>query len=137
MFVHLTHLVLSSATLSNEIFCGSFLTKNLVICVPTTLAKQILFHNPINKNLVGGKHHVLIHYMEATAPNQKRVFLWRHLNERFLGAFCLKKSQEQKSGRRATQCSHILCGGCCTRPKESSPLQLFQLRYFVVCTHTF
>ena len=40
--------------------------------------------------------------------------------------------QEQKSGRRVTQCSHILCGGCCTRPKESSPLQPFQIRYFVV-----
>ena len=152
MLVHLTQLVLSSATFSNEIVCGSFLIKNPVICVPTTLAKQILFHNPMNKKLVGGKHHVLIHYVEVcvpnlsdvlfsnpfiwdnlwfilvknpvicvpstlakqilfhnhrnknlvggkhhvlihyadTAPNQKRVFLWNHLNERFLGAFCLK-----------------------------------------------
>ena len=39
--VHPTYLVLSSATLSNEIFCGSSLIKNLdIICVPTTLAKR-------------------------------------------------------------------------------------------------
>ena len=32
MLVHMTQLVLSSTTLSNEIFCGSFLVKNHVFC---------------------------------------------------------------------------------------------------------
>ena len=31
MFVHLTHLVLSYATLLFEIFCGSFLIKNRIV----------------------------------------------------------------------------------------------------------
>ena len=73
MLVHWTQKVLSVAVLSNEIFCGSFLTKNLVICVPTTLAKQILFHNHMNKNVVGGKNNVLIHYADASAPDPEGV----------------------------------------------------------------
>ena len=40
--------------------------------------------------------------------------------------------QEQKSGGRVTQCSTTLCGGCCIQPKKSSPLEPFQIRYFVV-----
>ena len=52
--------------------------KNLVICVPTTLAKGILFQNHTNKQVVGGKHSVLIHYAEAAAPNQKKFLLWNH-----------------------------------------------------------
>ena len=56
MLVHLTHMVLSSATISNEIFCGSSLIKSLVVCVPSTtlLAKLILFCNHRNKKVVGG-----------------------------------------------------------------------------------
>ena len=74
MFAHLTHLVLSSATLSNEIFCGISI-KNLVICVPTTLAKQILFRNHMNRKLVDGKHNVLIQYVDASAPDSSGVVL--------------------------------------------------------------
>ena len=75
MFVHLTQLVLLSAILSNEIFCGSFLIKNLVICVPTTLAKRILFLNHMNKKVVGGKHNVLVDYVDASAPDPSGVVL--------------------------------------------------------------
>ena len=45
------------------------LIKNLVICVPTTLAKQILFLNHMNKKVVGGKHNILVHYVDVCAPN--------------------------------------------------------------------
>ena len=69
MVVHLTQLVLSYETLSNEILFGSFLIKNLVIFVPTTLAKRILFLNHMDKNVVGGNHNVLINFMDASAPN--------------------------------------------------------------------
>ncbi|OEU19595.1 hypothetical protein FRACYDRAFT_235654 [Fragilariopsis cylindrus CCMP1102] len=65
--------VLSVATLSNEIFCGSFLTKNLVICVPTTLAKRFFSYNPMNKKLVGGKNNVLVHYADASALDPEGV----------------------------------------------------------------
>ena len=74
-----THLVLSSATLSNEIFCGTFLIKNLVICVPTTLAKRIFFHNHMYKKVVGGKHNVLVHYVDDCAPNLSGVVLYNIL----------------------------------------------------------
>ena len=37
--VHPTQKVLSSATLSNEIFCCSFLVKNHFVCVPSMTAK--------------------------------------------------------------------------------------------------
>ena len=74
MFVHLAYLVLFSATLSNEIFCGSSLIKNLVICVPTTLAKQILIRNQMSKKVVGGKHNVLPHYADASVPKPSVVF---------------------------------------------------------------
>ena len=59
-----------------DILC-SFLIKNLVIflCVPTTLAKQILFSNYMNKKVVGGKHNVLIHYVDASAPDSSGVVL--------------------------------------------------------------
>ena len=43
MIVHPTYLVLSYATLSNEIFCCSFLVKNLFVCVCASTAKLILF----------------------------------------------------------------------------------------------
>ena len=38
--------VLSSATLSYEIFCDSSLIENLVVCVPSTTAKWILIPQP-------------------------------------------------------------------------------------------
>ena len=43
----------------------------LFICVPTTLAKRILFPNHMNKKLVGGKHNVLVHYADASAPDSE------------------------------------------------------------------
>ena len=129
ILVHPTYLVLSSAALSNEIFCGLFLVKNLVflcatvvnvipqpqeqercrrqtqcsstlwecLCtwpswccplqpfqmrifvvhfdwkswyfVPGTTAKQILSLSHRNRKDVGGKHNVLVHYVNASAPN--------------------------------------------------------------------
>ncbi|OEU11961.1 hypothetical protein FRACYDRAFT_245085 [Fragilariopsis cylindrus CCMP1102] len=41
MLLHLTQKVLSSATLSNEIHCCSFLVKNLAVCVPAVPWQRI------------------------------------------------------------------------------------------------
>ena len=73
MFVHLTQKVLSLATLQKEIFCGSSLFEKLVVCVPTILAKQILFHNRMDKKVVGGKHNVLVYYVDVCAPDPSGV----------------------------------------------------------------
>ena len=75
MLVHPAYLMLFSAALSYEIFCGSFLIKNLVIFVCLTAAKQILFLNHRNGKVVGGKHNVLVHYLNASAPDPSDVFL--------------------------------------------------------------
>ena len=68
-------------------------------------------------------------------------------NKRFLGAFCWKIwlfvyiPQQQNQVYSSTagpkkwegrQGSHALCGGCCTQPKESSPLEPFRIRDFLV-----
>ena len=76
MLVHPTHLVLSSETLSNEIFCGSFLIQNHVICVPTIKVKWILFLDHRNRKLVGGKQNVLIYYVNVCAPDPPGVVVW-------------------------------------------------------------
>ena len=49
------------------------LIKNLVFCVPTTLAKLIFFRSHMNKKVAGGKHNILIHYADASAPDPEGV----------------------------------------------------------------
>ena len=52
------------------------LIKNLVICVPTTLAKQIWFCNHRKKTVLGGKHNVLVQYLNVCASDLSGVVLW-------------------------------------------------------------
>ena len=70
MLVHPTHLVLLSAILSNKIFCVHlFLIQNhIYFCVPATKARWILFLNHRNRKVVGGKHNILVHYVDKSAP---------------------------------------------------------------------
>ena len=84
MLVHPTHMVLSSATLSNEIFYCSSLSENLVVCVPSTTAKQILFSNHRNRSVVGGKHNVLIYHLDASALNPYSVVLCNTFKDSFV-----------------------------------------------------
>ena len=77
------------------VFCNFFkwdilwlvLIKNLVICVPASTAKWILFRNHRNRKVVGGKHNVLIHYADASAPDPKSIALCNPSNEIFCGSF--------------------------------------------------
>ena len=78
MLVHLTHLVLLSAILSNEIFCVHFSPEIRFFCVPTTLAKQILFHNHTHRKVVVGIYNVLVHYVNACAPDSSGAVLFNH-----------------------------------------------------------
>ena len=75
MLVHLTYLVLSSATLSNEVYCGSFLVKNLVVCVPSTTADCNLSNNHRSKKVVGGNYNVLVDCTDVSVPDKKSVVL--------------------------------------------------------------
>ena len=42
---------------------------HLVVFVPTTTARQILFLNHMNRKVVGGKHNDLVYYLDVSAPN--------------------------------------------------------------------
>ena len=68
-------LMLSSAIFSNEIVSGSFLIKKVCFCVPTTTAKLILFLNHMNKKVIGGTLNVLVHNIDASAPDPSHVVL--------------------------------------------------------------
>ena len=63
----------TSATLSNKIFCCSFLVKNLVVCVPSTIADCNLFNNHRNKKVVEGNYNILVYYRDTSAPNLEGV----------------------------------------------------------------
>ena len=76
MFVQLTQLALSSATLSNEILCGSFWLKILFFFLPQKWNAFILFLNHMGREVVGGKHNVLVHYVHVYAPDPAGVVLW-------------------------------------------------------------
>jgi hypothetical protein len=68
--------MLSSTTLSNEIFCGSFLIQNLVIFArATTTAKCILFLNHMDRKVVGYKHNDLVHLVDVSATGLFGVVL--------------------------------------------------------------
>ena len=49
---------------------------HLVVFVPTTTAKWILFLNHRNGKVVGGKYNVLVHYVDACAPDPSTVVPW-------------------------------------------------------------
>ena len=69
---------------SGVVFCNpfkwdilySYLIKNhAVVFVPSTPAKWISFCNQRNRKFVGGKHNVLVHYVDVCAPNSSGVVL--------------------------------------------------------------
>ena len=74
MLVHLNHLVLSSVTLSGDIL-WFILIKKLVICVPTTLAKQNFIPQQQDQKVMGDKHNVLVHFLNVCAPKSSGIVL--------------------------------------------------------------
>ena len=80
------------------LFC-SFLIKNyLVVFVPSTTVKCISCCNHSNRKVVGGKHNVLVHYVDVSVPNPSGVvvlctpFKWD-----VLCSFLIKKHMAQNS----------------------------------------
>ena len=136
ILVHLTHLVLLSAIFSNKIFCLNFWSKIKVFFVRATKAKRILFLNHRNRKVVGGKHNVLVHYVNDSAPDPAgfvfcNLFKWDILLFILIKNHFIPQPQKQKSCRRQTQCSSTLCRCWCTQSIWCCPLQPFQIRYFV------
>ena len=66
----------------------SFLVQNHIFCVCATTAKWILFLNHSNRKVVGGKHHILVHYVDVCAPDPSGVVLWNPYMRYFVVHFC-------------------------------------------------
>ena len=74
MLVHLTQKVLSSATLSNEVFYCSFLFKNLLfVCLPQQRIVIYSTTTGTKKKVVGGNYNVSVFYKNASAPDPEGV----------------------------------------------------------------
>ena len=138
-----------------DILC-SFLTKNLVIFVFATTANRISFPNHRNRNVVGGKHNVLVHYLDVSAPDPSsavlcNLFKWDILcslkfsDQKSSCCFCalhnseinfILQTQEQESCRRQVKCSTTLCGCLCTQTiwvlSSSSPSYEIFCRSFLI-----
>ena len=95
--------------------------KNHIICVP----KWILFLKHRNRKVVGGKHNVLVHFVNVSAPDLAGVVIWNSFTWDFLWFITIEKScyfcacnnsemnfipqpHGQKSSGRHTQCSSTL-----------------------------
>ena len=101
--------------------------ENLVVCVPSTVAKWISFRNQRHRKVVGGKQNILVHYWDVSAPGPSVVvlcnsFIWDILWFIFDQKSCclgpchnskmniIQQPEVQKSCRRQTQCCHTLFG---------------------------
>jgi hypothetical protein len=51
------------------------LIENLIVCVLFTTVDCNLFNNHRNKKVVGGKHNVIVHYVDASAIDPEGVVL--------------------------------------------------------------
>ena len=82
----LVHFVLDSApNLSSVVLplqpfqmrevCCSVLIKNYTVCVPAITVKWILCSNHRYRKVVGGRHNVLVHYVDDSAPNLSSAVL--------------------------------------------------------------
>ena len=72
-------------------FLFSFLIKNhVVVFVPSTPAKWMSFRNHRNRKVVGGKHNVLVQYVDVSAPNPSGVVLCNPFKWDILYAFLIK-----------------------------------------------
>ena len=69
----------------------SFLIKNqVVVFVPSTPAKWISFHNQRKRKVVGGKHNVLVFYVNASASNPSGSIFCKPFKWDILYSFLIK-----------------------------------------------
>ena len=126
MLVHPAYLVLSSATPSNEIFCGSFLIKNLVIVVCLPHQQNDFFLQPQEQKICRRLTQCSSTLCGCLCTQPIRCCPLKHFQMRYfavhfdqkssyLCAYLISKTNfflqphEQKMCRRLTQCSSILC----------------------------
>ena len=111
-----THLVLSSVSLLNEIFCFHFWFKIMFFLCACL--------NHRSRKVVGDKHNVLKHYVDVSAPDPSvtvicNPFKWDILlliSDQKSHCPCAYHNSKMyyRSCWRHTQCSGTLCGWLCT-----------------------
>ena len=62
----------------------------IMLCVPTTLAKSILFCNHRDRKVVGGKHNVLVHSVDASAPDPSGIVVCNPFKQDILCSFLIQ-----------------------------------------------
>ena len=147
--MHLTQKMLSFATLSNEIFCGSFLVENHVFCACNS-SEMNFIPQPLEQERYRRQTQCSSTLWEYLCtwpswccplqPFQMRIFVvhfdwkswyfvpgWNNSKTKFI-----PQPQKQKNCRRQPQCSNTLFEGLCTWLNKCCPLQPFQMRYCVV-----
>ena len=87
-----------------DILC-SFLIKNHVVCVPTITAKCILFHNHEEIEVVGGTHNVLVHFLDAFAPDLAGVVICNP-QHRYFSQHVIFPCQKVAFRDRLAQCTN-------------------------------
>ena len=73
MLVHPTQKVLSSTTLSRDIYCCTFLVKYHFVCVLSTTVDCNFFNKHRIKREVEGNYNDLVYYKNASAPHSEDV----------------------------------------------------------------
>ena len=142
-----THLVLFSVTISNEIFCCSFFWSKILFLCAYHISKTYFIPQPHGQKSCRRQPQCSNTLCEGLCiwpktccplqPLQMRYFVVHFWSKTwYLCAYHISKTNfilqpyEQKSCRRVRQGSNTLCGGYCIQPKESSPLEPFQIREF-------
>ena len=73
-----------------DILCSYLIKNHLVIFVHATTANRIPFCNRRNRKVVGGKHNILIHYLDVSAPDSSGYVLCNPFKWDILCSYLLK-----------------------------------------------
>ena len=91
----------SSVVLCNpfkwDILCSYLIKNHLVIFVHATTANRIPFCNRRNRKVVGGKHNILIHYLDVSAPDSSGYVLCNPFKWDILCSYLLKNVAQQRN----------------------------------------
>ena len=113
----------------------------LFVCVHHQQQRLILFLNHRNRKGVGGKHNVLVHWRNVSAPNATSLDILLLISGQ-KSSVCVRASTAKRilfpshRNRKVVVDTHNVLvhyvDDCAPNLSECWPLQLFHMRYFVV-----
>ena len=96
-----------------DILLFILIKNHVVVFVPSTTAKWISSRNHRNRNGVGGKHNVLILYVNASAPDPSSVVLWNPFYMRYFVSISGHRGPNNGGFRWVSLFCKYLCGCSC------------------------